>query len=555
MSDDPMLYWESHRQLLMFVWQVMNQCCTEKVTDSCWCLRDRWWTSVVLRKSQTAVDVCVTGDEPVLYWESHRQLLMFAWQVMNQCCTEKVTDSCWCLRDRWWTSVVLRKSQTAVDVCMTGDEPVLYWESHRQLLMFVWQVMNQCCIEKVTDSCWCLCDRWWTSVVLRKSQTAVDVCVTGDEPVLYWESHRQLLMFVWQVMNQCCAEKVTDNCWCLCDRWWTSVVLRKSQTAVDVCVTGDEPVLYWESQIAVSVCMKCDDPVLSWGSQRQLAISVGVTGGNLVSSWKSQRQLSVFAWQVMTQYCIEKVTHSCQCLRDGWWPGVILKKSETAVSICMTGDDPVLYWESHSQLSVFAWWVMTWCHLEKVRDSCQYLHDRWWPSTVLRKSLTAVSVCVMGDDLVSSWKSQRQLAVRVCWQVTTQCCLETVGGRRVSSKGEKHWPVMQGVSSGVLGQAQTWPTGRARHRCVHPPLFTLQLLLPVEKKMLQISPGSNFCTRQSFQHFSQAKYRRAIHAFKIWLHPTAVEKHWEMGWITKAIVSKSCTTSNTENTKSTSFKT
>ena len=240
-------------------------------------------------------------------------------------------------------------------------------------------------------------------------------------------------MFAWQVMTHCCIEKVTDSCWCLCDRWRTSVVLRKSQTAVDVCVTGDEPVLYWESHTAVSVRMKCDDPVLSW---------------------ESQRQLSVLVWQ-----------------------------------------------------------VATWCCLEKVRDSCQYLHDRWWLSIVLRKSLTTVSVSVMGDDLVSSWKSQRQLW-GFAWQVTTQCCLETVGGRRVSSKGEEHWPVMQGVSSGVLGQAQTWPTGRARHRCVHPPLFTLQLLLPVEKKMLQISPGSNFCAHQSFQHFSQAKYHRAIHAFK-----------------------------------------
>ena len=257
----------------------------------------------------------------------------------------------------------------------------------------MWWVMTQCCTEKVTDSCWCLRDRWWPIVVFRKSQTAVDICVTGDEPVLYWESHRQLLMFAWQVTNQCCIEKVT--------------------------------------------------------------------------------QLSVFAWSVMTQCYLEKVRDSCQCWCDRWQPGVVLKKSETAVSICMTGDDSVLYWESHSQLSVFPWWVMTWCHLEKVRQLWGF-----------------------------------------AWQVTTQCCLETVGGRRVSSKGEEHWPVMQGVSSGVLGQAQTWPTGRARHRCVHPPLFTLQLLLPVEKKMFQISPGSNFCAHQSFQHFSQAKYHRAIHAFK-----------------------------------------
>ena len=208
---------------------------------------------------------------------------------------------------------------------------------------------NNCniCYGKVRDRCQCY--------------------VMSDDPMLYWESHRQLLMFVWQVMNQCCTEKVTDSCWCLRDRWWTSVVLRKSQTAVDVCVTGDEPVLYWESQIAVSVCMKCDDPVLSWGSQRQLAISVGVTGGNLVSSWKSQRQLSVFAWQVMTQYCIEKVTHSCQCLRDGWWPGVILKKSETAsCQGLLTGDNPVLSRDSWRQTGIKQGWRALTCDAGRV---------------------------------------------------------------------------------------------------------------------------------------------------------------------------------------------
>ena len=258
------------------------------------------------------------------------------------------------LCDEWWPNVVLRKSQTAVDVCVTGDEPVLYWESHRQLLIFVWQVTNPCCTEKVTDSCWCLHDMYQPSVVLKKPH----------------------------------------SCWCLCDRWWTSVVLRKS----DSC--------------------QCLHEV--W----QPSVTLRKSGTASYQSW---------------------------C--DGWQPGVVLKKSETAVSICMTGDDPVLYWESHSQLSVFAWWVMTWYHLEKVRQLWGF-----------------------------------------AWQVTTQCCLETVGGRWVSSKREEHWPVMQGVSSGVLGQAQTWPTGRARHRCVHPPLFTLQLLLPVEKKTLQISRFQLLCT-------------------------------------------------------------